>query len=724
MCYVRNKAPDSSYETEPILQGTASTSLPRVGTIVKCSAYHCGATFTSHSSLATHSVKIHGKYHTHRQSRGNKDILHQESSFDEDAEQVIETEAWEVADEDQEAKAVDEDSFSNDDDLGELLYHRNTNATASVYGTSMPTHSFLGSMSNRGSPRSPLTSLKKKSLGPASPKSFQTAQSSLASYATAPSGSQTSWRQYSMRTSQRTTMLSTEPSKAQSAIAYSSDEVAFLELSSEVMDEVMLCLSSWWRMQTGGMSNQIYDRHAGRIHKKMPLKSRIKLRDVVQQGLSIPGPMEPAELKALPSSLIPQLVERIAETRVAGTIMFDLREEHERARLCEKITGHVLRYLETRSLLKRITLPGEVSSSTWISHPYRKGIVLGGMEELNWSGRGQHIEYSPEDEQQVPLTYKRTLGHSQTAVVDSVRCRRIRLARKKIICNRRLKKEDAIVEVEHLTRLQHLHIVRVVGTYTLKRELAILLYPAAEWYLDKFMDELCDNVSLTQVHESNLEHGTQALVTFFGCLSNAIEYIHFENVKHMDIKPKNILVRQRKDGDYRVYIADFGIARAYMSAADAETDSPTSFTRTYAAPEVVDQGTRKFRADIFSLGCVFMEMVAVLSSGLTVNKVHDERQKLLDLRQSNPNSAFYANIDEVNQWYNTVVACYASNEPGGHSNRNHGLLRLGPAGVKIIPSMAQSLPGSRPSVSELKRLMATVDCSEYGSGPEPFEAAD
>lgn len=67
-------------------------------------------------------------------------------------------------------------------------------------------------------------------------------------------------------------------------------------------------------------------------------------------------------------------------------------------------------------------------------------------------------------------------------------CRRIRLARKRIKCGRWISRKEAIEEVEHLQRLNNAHIVRVVGTYVVLNELAILLYPVAEWNLENYMD--------------------------------------------------------------------------------------------------------------------------------------------------------------------------------------------------------------------------------------------
>jgi len=87
----------------------------------------------------------------------------------------------------------------------------------------------------------------------------------------------------------------------------------------------------------------------------------------------------------------------------------------------------------------------------------------------------------------------------------------------------------------------------------------------------------------------------------------ALHYAHAHGVVHRDIKPENILV----DREGRVKIADFGLAKL----ASLEE---TRITRTglvmgsphYMAPEQIEHSGRvDHRADIYSLGVVFYEML-------------------------------------------------------------------------------------------------------------------
>lgn len=155
------------------------------------------------------------------------------------------------------------------------------------------------------------------------------------------------------------------------------------------------------------------------------------------------------------------------------------------------------------------------------------------------------------------------------------------LARKKIQCNWRLKPEDAIEEVAQLQPLRHAHVVRAVGTYIVGKELSILLYPTTEYTMESFLDEYAElNTAFTQmVHERTQSFRMRPdIFKFFRCLQSIIHFVHESLVKHMDIKPTNLLVQMERNVyavEDKFYLADFGNACSYRAAAEVETNSPT-----------------------------------------------------------------------------------------------------------------------------------------------------
>jgi len=98
------------------------------------------------------------------------------------------------------------------------------------------------------------------------------------------------------------------------------------------------------------------------------------------------------------------------------------------------------------------------------------------------------------------------------------------------------------------------------------------------------------------------------LRTFFGCICSAVRYLHQQNCRHKDIKPANILVK-----DDQVYITDFGLALDWTELqAETTAGIPTMYTHAYAAPEVADGARRNTKSDIWSLGCVFLDILLSL----------------------------------------------------------------------------------------------------------------
>jgi serine/threonine protein kinase len=120
--------------------------------------------------------------------------------------------------------------------------------------------------------------------------------------------------------------------------------------------------------------------------------------------------------------------------------------------------------------------------------------------------------------------------------------------------------------------------------------------------------EYVDGVNLRQAMQAGRFSTAEAL-TIVPKICEALQYAHEEGVLHRDIKPENILL----DAKGRVKIADFGIAKIVgeekpdisLTATGAALGTPH-----YMAPEQFEKpGTVDHRADIYSLGVVFYEML-------------------------------------------------------------------------------------------------------------------
>jgi predicted Ser/Thr protein kinase len=120
--------------------------------------------------------------------------------------------------------------------------------------------------------------------------------------------------------------------------------------------------------------------------------------------------------------------------------------------------------------------------------------------------------------------------------------------------------------------------------------------------------EYVDGLNLRQAMRAG-RFSPDAALAIVPKICEALQYAHEQGVLHRDIKPENLLL----DTKGRIKIADFGIAKLI-----GEEQAPVTLTGTgsslgtphYMAPEQLENpGQVDHRADIYSLGVVFYEML-------------------------------------------------------------------------------------------------------------------
>ncbi|MEO0095791.1 MAG: protein kinase [candidate division WOR-3 bacterium] len=115
--------------------------------------------------------------------------------------------------------------------------------------------------------------------------------------------------------------------------------------------------------------------------------------------------------------------------------------------------------------------------------------------------------------------------------------------------------------------------------------------------------EYVDGDSLDKILKKQKAISLEESIRIIQKVCDALDYAHKQGIVHRDVKPANIIIT--KNGEPK--LMDFGIAKLADSTV-TKTGSALG-TPSYTAPEMIKGEKVDARADIFSLGCVFYEML-------------------------------------------------------------------------------------------------------------------
>ena len=280
------------------------------------------------------------------------------------------------------------------------------------------------------------------------------------------------------------------------------------------------------------------------------------------------------------------------------------------------------------------------------------------------------------------LASLRLLGTGGFSLVDEVLIRGTNLK----ICRKTLKKRDSsafgdlIQEVEVLQQLRHPHIIRFLGTYSRGDSLSILLSPVAEVTLSVWLDKHAMDIP---------PYGRDDMTKMFGCLASSLRYLHEKRplIKHMDIKPQNILVMEGKYKFPNLVLSDFGISEISKESLSNTGSGP--MTRRYCAPEVASSVSRGSEADIFSLGCVLLE-IALVILGNTNLGYREFRSEFSERK------CYYNDLPRVYWWIDFLR--------GQDANPNGGYI------LQTVKSMLNPKPTGRPDAAAVSAIFTPGPC--------------
>lgn len=122
--------------------------------------------------------------------------------------------------------------------------------------------------------------------------------------------------------------------------------------------------------------------------------------------------------------------------------------------------------------------------------------------------------------------------------------------------------------------------------------------------------------SLSQLLDKTSKLELRMALSFMDQICEALMHAHENGIVHRDLKPSNIMLVTGLDGKITAKIVDFGIAKVVAE----NSENSLNLTKTgeligsplYMSPEQCRGQKIDHRSDIYSVGCVFYEMLVGL----------------------------------------------------------------------------------------------------------------
>lgn len=152
-----------------------------------------------------------------------------------------------------------------------------------------------------------------------------------------------------------------------------------------------------------------------------------------------------------------------------------------------------------------------------------------------------------------------------------------------------------VKEALHLSKLEHQNIVKVAESFE---------YNNTSYYVMEYLDGKCLDDYVTE----NIGLSEYESIKFIRQIGAALSYMHSQEMLHMDVKPKNVML---KDG--RCVLIDFGLAKQYDEQGQPESSTGLGAgTAGYAPLEQMNySGDKEFAPtiDVYALGATLYKML-------------------------------------------------------------------------------------------------------------------
>lgn len=194
-------------------------------------------------------------------------------------------------------------------------------------------------------------------------------------------------------------------------------------------------------------------------------------------------------------------------------------------------------------------------------------------------------------------------------------------------------------EISVLKRLDHPCIIKLLDVFTYM-DILYMVFPYYETDLKKYITSFLENGK--KITSKMFKHFSLNML-------KSLNYLKSQNVIHRDIKPQNFLIN--KNGN--IVLADFGLNKT--TGTYLKMFSKDVITLFYRAPEIL-LGSRFYgpQVDIWSLGCVFLEMILLKVIFEGENEM-DQIIQIFKILGTPTNSEWEGVEDLINYGFETTI---------------------------------------------------------------------
>lgn len=290
-------------------------------------------------------------------------------------------------------------------------------------------------------------------------------------------------------------------------------------------------------------------------------------------------------------------------------------------------------------------------------------------------------------------------------------------------------------EVNAIQDLQNSHMSSFWSAYTHQGHGYILLTPASDFSLKSFL-----TTTPSSIKDLNKQARRRLVLDWIHCLVDTLSYVHSKGLSLGDIKPSTILfttdnhvffadlTRLRKENSFDKESYDYAAPEQWFrpSASSSSSSSaslvsrrstltspPTAASIRLAGPSTHarNPSLNPQAADIFSLGCIILELLSTLlkrpSRAFAAHR--SAKHKTPGRGGAVLDASFHKNLGQIESWM-TSLAKDAGKKKGTGDEALRGICPM----LCVVEKMLSVHPGERPSALEVQTRMYQIITDDSG----------